>query len=273
MTQSYDFKALLYSLMPWADWILWLDTRCQHVSSVWSIFYTEDLSFHELLPIFSKSAANSVLLIICGWNNYFTSLILLLQCWQAIFQQHIVVGFTAVGMTSFVQAPGIRRLLLVVWHLKSLCQSQPSPGQHNPFHLWLSACAAPKVAVNAVCHITLQPAQSSHADLWLPKDKHEFLKCPPLCSLSVCSNDGASKGFKATCNIQSELRSMLSWMRITSLYESATNSCLLEEDGLDPPTAEQKLFPTAIKAAKMVKIMVYVHPVPEADHLHWWLLH
>lgn len=180
----------------------------------------------------------------------------------------------------FVQAPGIRRLLLVVWHLKSLCQSQPSPGQHNPFHLWLSACAAPKVAVNAVCHITLQPAQSSHADLWLPKDKHKFLKCPPLCSLSVCSNDGASKGFKATCNIQSELRSMLSWMHITSLYESATNSCLLEEDGLDPPTAEQKLFPTAIKAAKMVyvqlkllKIMVYVHPVPEADHLHWWLLH
>lgn len=204
---------------------------------MWSILNTGDLSFHEL-PILSKSAANSVLFIICGWNNYFTSLILLLQCWQAIFLQHIVVGSTAVGMTSFVQAPGIRRLLLVMWHLKSLCQSQPSPGQHNPFHLWLTACAAPKVAVNAVCHVTLQSAQSSHADLYLPKDK-QFLKCPPLCSLSVCYNR-TSKSFKAICNIQRKLRSMLSWTHIMSLSESATNSYLLEEDGFDPPAVEQK---------------------------------
>lgn len=38
------------------------------------------------------------------------------------------------------------------------------------------------------------------------------------------------------------------------------------------PTAEKK-FPSTIRASKMPKIMVYVHPVPKACSLCWWLLH
>lgn len=34
-------------------------------------------------------------------------------------------------------------------------ESARSPGQRNPFNLWITACPAPKVTVNVFCHITL----------------------------------------------------------------------------------------------------------------------
>lgn len=165
--------------------------------------YMRSLSFPELLPVLSNPAASSALFITCEWSNYFTSLILLLQRWQATLQQHIAVGFTAAGMASIVCASSRHQKVIVgdVTPQEPLPEPATSPGQHNLFSLWFSACPAPELVVNAVCHIAPQFAQPSRSVLGLPKDQQELWKCP-LCPLSACCNNTANK----TATLQSDMQ-------------------------------------------------------------------
>jgi len=84
-------------------------------------------------------------------------------------------------------------------------ESARPPGQHNPFDLWITACPAPKVPVDVVCHLTRQFVQYSHKGPRLPRDQQELLK-RLLCPLSaVCLLQQQGKHnlphFKATCTI------------------------------------------------------------------------
>lgn len=231
--------------------------------------YRRSLSFPELLPILSNTAANSALFITCEWSNCFTSLILLLQCWQATLQQHIAIGFTAVGMASIVCASSRHQKVIVgdVTPQEPLPEPATSPGQHNPFSLWPSACPAPEVTVNAVCHITPQFAQSSRTVLWLQISRSFGNVLCTCCLLSACCNNRANK----SCHTSKPCAAS----RTNKLEEFALlkEHCaiVLKSYKLLPvggrwlsPTVEQKSFPTTIKAGKMLKMMVYVHPVPEA---------
>lgn len=71
---------------------------------------------------------------------------------------------------------------------------------------------------------------------------------------------------------QTNWRTALSREHIMALYERATNSCLFEEEnglknGMLSPRAKQNEISSTIQAIKMLKIMVSVHPVPEAYSL------
>lgn len=176
--------------------------------------------------ILSKPAASSALFITCEWSNRFPSLILLLKCWQATFQQQIGFGSTAAGTASFVRTSSRHHKDIVsdVTTQEFLPELESATsGQDNPFDLWIAFCSAPKVTANVVCHITLQFVQSSHKDLQLPKDQQELQKCPlcllsPVCPLQHRANKPATLQSLVWHPEQTNCKNVLSWDHIMPLY-------------------------------------------------------
>lgn len=138
--------------------------------------------------------------------------------------------------------------------------------QDNPFDLQITFCPAPKVTANVVCHTTLQFVQSSHKASQRSAGASEVSSMPAVRCLPA-TTQGKQTHHASKLRVASRTNKLQEYAQLRAHCAPVLKSCKLLpvcEGWISSLAVEKKYFPSTIQASKMLKIMVYIHPLPEA---------